>query len=884
MNNIKKTSQNKTVIIDCHGFIYRSYYVQPKMIDASGQEVGALYGFITMMIKILSKFNPKKILAVFDSGGKTQRVKIYKEYKTNRPKAPNELINQIPLIIELTNKLNIFTCSKYGVEADDIIASAVKKFSSPDNKIIIISSDKDLMQLVDNNVVVFDPVKNITIGIEEVKKKFGLSPERLKDYFSIVGDQADNIPGVKGIGDKGAFDLLKKFKDLDEIFNNIDNIEKRKKNLLKEGKKNAYISKLLFTLIDDIDLDFNLESIKWQIPLRKNLIDFLSKYEFKSLFNRLNVLYDMENLYQKAEIDNEKSNVEFIKCANQLSYLLQNSLKKGYISFYVEKAIYLRIYFSIEDNKCYVIYQENYFSSKETDKDKQNLIYIFLHHLLNTSIKKITYEIKSTLQLFSFNNVQGYLSSSKTDLLNFISSTEDILLMYYAIETKNAYNNDIRSIISDIFHDINTVNLVNLIPKFFNIFEKLQQKLFANKTLHIYKEFDANLVYVLHTMENKGILVDDIKIRSVIKYFSEKMQSIENEIFSICKMKFNLSSPQEISDIFFKKLKLSIPKQYNRSLINAKILKYLSEQGFKLSKLILDWQEYKKATQNCNKLLRYKNKNTNRIHSSFTHTKTVTSHISSLKPNISDILLKDKNTEVNSTFIVSKDYKIIYAQYTELELRILSYITNLSSIKESFKNNINPYCKIASEIFDVKIQDVTIEQSNQAKIIHFCIVNNICDLTLARYLNISVQGAKKYLECYMSKYKNIEKYIIKIENFIKNNNYINSIFYRKCSIKNTNNNFIQAHDDNINPNINYIIQINIADILKVVMICLDKELKRRSLDCAMILVINNAILFECKKTNVEESSFLIKNIMENAFSNFHLNIKIKFADNFSQIY
>jgi DNA polymerase-1 len=852
------------IIIDCYGFIYRAYYTQPKLTNPEGKEVGAVYGFMSMIIKLLTKFNPKSMLAVFDSAGKSHRCQIYQEYKSHRPETPTELKEQIALITEATKVLNILTISKYGIEADDIIATVATKFASNSNPVIVISPDKDLLQLMEKNVQIYNPSTEKVINEQEVIEKFGVKPSQIKDYLAIVGDGVDNIPGVKGIGPKGASILINEFGNVEEIFKNVDKAHKKYQKLLIAGEETCRMSLKLTELVYDVDIDFSVQDLIWEMPKREDLTAFLLEHQFRSLFNRATELYNSNHLSLTHESSNVE-NVEVISSINQLKNVIKEASKAGKIGLYLEKKVFPRLYLSYFGHKCYIIN-----TSRENIEDSNTAISIILDLLKDPAILKITYDVKTLMRnlvdyLFSEQNIELAQQAKQIE----IQGVEDLMLMYYSLETKYSSNNDIKSIISHISGIPNINSIVHLVSKFFDTYQKLKDMLFEAKTFSLYHTFDLPLAKAIFDMEMQGILLDANKLQELDEDFANQMEVLSKTIFAACKQEFNLASPKQISEIVIEPLNLPRelikPTKTGNYSTNAIILEALSDNGIEIASQILEWRKlHKLRSTYTTALLKQKNKLTGRIHTLFSQTKTNTGRLNSIHPNLQNIPIKTVDgNKVRSAFISESGYSLISADYAQMELKILAHVANVTAMQEAFKNNIDVHTETASKIFNVNLNEVTKVQRDKAKTINFSVIYGITSFGLGQRMKIPASQAQEYIDNYFKKYPEIHQYMQETKDFAKQHNYTLSIFNRRCSILNMNSKNYHLRQFAERAAINARIQASAADIMRIAMIEVNKNLNKNKINCKMLLQIHDELLFECKNDDIESAKNIIQTTMEN---------------------
>lgn len=852
-----QNGKHPLLIIDCYGFVYRAYHANPKLTNPQGEEVGAIYGFTNMLIKLLTRFHPQKVVAIFDDGGTNFRHQLYKDYKIHRPPAPEDLKSQFPHLKEVAQALNILTYSQSGYEADDVIASIARKFCAT-QPVVIFSSDKDLLQLVDNQILIFNPSTESLVGKSEVQEKFGVVPSKMRDYLALVGDASDNVPGVKGIGAKGAVALLEKFSSLSAILEHTEELTPKQKILLENGKESGELSLKLVTLVSDIAIPFTLEELDWKPPHRDQIMNFLQKYNFQSLIKRANNLYDTSSLYQGANNDFNGANTNVldnpvkntvVTNEEELEQHLQQSLSLGYLSFFLEKKPTLRIHFSNCAGTSFLINQDH-FSAK--------IMQLITQYLADESIIKITYDLKSTL-----NHIPEFAKE--------ISCAHDLMLMHYALDTIHSKGTTLQQIISTLRGKTTNCNNTYLVTLFYEAYVQLQKSLLREKSLHIYHDLDLPLAKILHNMEQEGILVNENKILSISKNLGIKIQALEKRIFQFCGTTFNLSSPKQLADVLFNSLgipyvrKLSKSKTYSTDVSS---LEYLERSGFAIARLILEWRHLNKLkTTYADALPKQINCKTRRIHTTFSQVSTQTGRLSSITPNLQNIPTRsEEEQDIRSAFIAPEGHKIVSADYSQIELRILSHIAQISSMRQAFLNDDDVHLKTASEIFKLPIPDLSLDHRKKAKTINFGIIYGSTSFGIAKQLNVNHKEAQFYIDSYFEQYPEILWYMNNTKKHAHISGYVLSLFGRKCSIENINDSNHSVRTAAERAAINAPIQASASDIMRLAMIKVQKLIIKESLPCKLLLQIHDELLFECENAAVLDLSQMLKKVMENIVS------------------
>ncbi len=729
---------NKIFIIDGYGFLFRAYHSMPPLTSPDKIPVGAVHGFISMVLKVIEEFAPSHAVMVFDSGSKNFRHELYSEYKSHRPPAPEDLIPQFEIVREAATALGFPVMERIGYEADDVIASLVKTF--PSEEIVIISSDKDLMQLISDRVSMFDGMKNKYIRAAEVFEKFGVAPEKVVDALAIMGDSSDNVPGIPGIGPKGAAELIHLFGSLEGVLENAESIKQnaRRKSVI-DNKDKALISKQLVMLDSDIDLAVNMRDITLATPDHDELNGFFDRYGLKNLKARAHKVFK--------------------------------------------------------------------FNAAPSKQDHTTNIF-----------KNLCLDIKL---LIKQNPTENF------------SSFEDLSLMNYATSA------GIKQEEVD-----------------FSSYHDLFSKLHEHSAFELYYDFDLPFANVLAHLELTGIKVDVQILNDLSKEFELQLAEISKQIYDLAGVEFNIASPKQLAEILFKKL--ALPKDTKSDSTNADVLENLSAQGFVIADHILKWRQISKLKNTYTDVLpSHINPETGRIHSSFSQIGTTTSRISSTNPNLQNIPIRSEYGEkIRSSFIPEKGCKLISADYSQIELRLLAHVANIESLTKAFKNGEDIHSSTAIQIFG----EATKENRRAAKAINFGIIYGISAFGLAKQLNITQKQAADYIEKYFALYPGIKEYMERTIAFARENGYVQNIFGRKCFIPEINNRAMKGFAERAA--INAPLQSSSADITKIAMNRIFTHLKEKDYKTRMVLQIHDEILLEAPEDEVVLVMVEVQKIMQ----------------------
>ena len=897
-------------LVDGSTYIFRAYHALPPLTRKSdGFPVGAISGFCNMLDKLIKdereNNNLTHLLVIFDASGKTFRNDIYPEYKANRSSPPEDLIPQFPVIRKATDAFNVNHVEMLGYEADDLIASYAKAAIDEKMKVTIVSSDKDLMQLVKEDVSMLDTMKNRLIQKNEVIEKFGVEPKKVIDVQSLAGDSIDNIPGVPGIGIKTAALLINEYDNLDNLLEKASNIKqnKRRESLI-EFADQARLSRELVTLKEDVKLPIPIKDIEIQSFDPKKLISFLKGMEFKTLTEKkarefnLN-LEDVETEELELEFNKEKevetetkNEKDFNKFdykeystiinKNELDKWKRKITEKGYVAIDTEtdslNAIQANLIgFSLATG----INEACYIPIKHDNADKQ------IHIDDATDFLKSINEDPSILKIFH-NKKYDALVLDKYNIK--VNSYDDTMLISYSLGsggTRHSLDFLAKKYMSHSaisfkeiagsgksqksFNEI-SINEASIYAAedadiTFRLWKILRPRLMSEKISSVYETIERPLAKVIMDMEKNGVSVDEKILKELSIKFENDIKRIEKECFEIVGNEFNLGSPKQIGEILFDKLKIKGGKKTPSGAwsTDAETLNFLASSGNILPKLLLEWRGLSKLKSTYTDALpNFINKNTKRIHTSYSMSSTSTGRLSSSDPNLQNIPIKnDEGKMIRSAFIADEGYSLISADYSQIELRIIAHISDDNNLKNAFKNNIDIHSLTASEVFGVPIEDMSQDIRRKAKAINFGIIYGISPFGLSNQLDISRSEASDYIRSYFEKFPSIRDYMESTKEFAKNNGFVKTLFGRKCIIDDTGNRGPGGKAFMERAAINAPIQGTAADIIKRAMIKIPKNLKKENLETKMIMQVHDELVFETKDSEIEKTmSIVIKEMSE----------------------
>ncbi|OQY01575.1 MAG: DNA polymerase I [Desulfobacteraceae bacterium 4572_130] len=885
----------KTIyLIDGSAYVYRAFHAIKNLSSSKGVLTNATFGVTRIILKLIKEKQPEYAGIFFDVKGPTFRHKMYEKYKANRPPMPDDLILQIPYIKKIIKGFNIPIIEKKGFEADDLIGTYARIAEKENFFSVMVTGDKDFMQLVTDNTVIWDPMKDKLIDKNSIYEKFNISPEQIIDMLGLAGDSADNIPGVPGVGPKTSQKLINQFKTMEKIYENIDKL-KSKKSLYKklfENKNQAFLSRDLVVIDKNVNVKQNIKDFKLKPFNRKKLAEIFKELEFKKLFHEFSQKQNIKKNYScLTDLKHIKNLVEKLK--NKKTFAIDTETTSKYPML----ADLVGISFSFKENQGLYIPLAHKNTENYNQPDIKKVIKLIKPLLENPKIKKIGQNIKyDYIVLFKYGiKMQGMFFDTMiaSHLLNPSRRTHSLdtiamdLFGYKIIKYEDIAGKGKKQ---KKFNDIKIEKAINYASEDADItfmsYKVLEKTIAQKKLKNLMKNVEMPLIKVLAHMEMQGIKIDNKKLEKLSINFKEKLSQIKKEIFSITKQEFNINSPKQLEEILFEKLKLPADKKTKKKTgysTDIDVLKKLA-QTHELPGKILEFRSlsklkstYSDALQNLN------NPKTKRIHTSFNQTITATGRLSSSNPNLQNIPIKSKKgRQIRQAFIPKKGAVLVSADYSQIELRILSHYAKDKILINAFKNDEDIHTRTAKEVFQVLPGFITDDLRNQAKAINFGIIYGMSAFGLSKELEISRKMAQTYITSYFSRYNGVKKFIGKtIENTEKTGG-VSTILGRKRRLNEINSSNINIKKFAQRAAVNTIIQGSAADLIKLAMINMDKALRENNMNSKMLISVHDEIIFETPENEEKDLIKLTKKIMENVFTlKVPLKVNIKSGANWA---
>ncbi len=901
-----KAKPEHVYLIDGSGFIFRAFHALPPMTRPDGTPVNAVYGFANMLMKLLDDTDADHVAVIFDAARKTFRSDIYPEYKAQRPPPPDDLIPQFALINELVEAFNVPAVKLEGFEADDLIATYARQASEQGADVTIVSSDKDLMQLVGDSVHMVDTMKNKRTGPAEVVEKFGVGPDKVIDVQSLAGDSVDNVPGVPGIGVKTAALLINEYGDLDTLLERAEEIKqtKRRENLI-EFADQARTSRELVTLKTDVPVERPLESFAVQEREAETLLPFLRDQGFKSIVARLEsqMLDAGEGLPEETPTD---VSYELVQDEAVLTRWIADAVRQGFVAVDTEttsvdamQAELVGVSISLAPGSgCYIPLAHKTKGGQgaldlgdgaEGDDgsagglvpgqiDRGRALELLKPMLEDPSVLKIGHNIKYDALVLSRYDVSiGPVDD--TILISFVldggrhghgmDDLAQIHLDHTCIKFKDVAGSGRNQITFD-YVPLQTAcdYAAEDADITLRLHKLLKPRLIEDRMTTLYETVERPLIPVVAKMERAGVLVDPGALRELSKDFAKRMGDLEVEIHELAGEEFNIGSPKQLGEILFDKMSLPGAKKTKTGAYStdARVLEDLAAAGHDLPLRVVNWRQLSKLKSTyADALVEQVNPDTGRIHTSYAMTGAQTGRMSSTDPNLQNIPIRtEEGRRIRQTFIAAKGNKLVSLDYSQIELRVLAHIAGIETLVEAFRNGLDIHAMTASEMFEVPIEGMDPIVRRNAKAINFGIIYGISAFGLARQLSIPQGEAKSYIAAYFERFPGIKDYMESAREQCRRTGYVETLFGRRINLPQINDKNHMRRNYAERQAINAPVQGSAADIIKRAMIRVPAALDTAKLDTTMLLQVHDELLFEVPDDQVDKTIEIVGAVMEGA--------------------
>jgi len=888
---MSKKSTKPFILVDGSSYLFRAYHAMPGFSNSKGEPTGTVYGVINMMRRLLKDYDPENIAVVFDAKGKTFRNDMYKEYKANRPPMPDDLRQQIEPVHEVIKAMGLPLICVSGVEADDVIGTLSEQATVLGIDTVISTGDKDMAQLVNKHVSLVNTMTDVHMGIDGVKEKFGVPPERIIDYLALIGDTVDNVPGVPKVGPKTAVKWLGLYDSLDGVMQNADEIKGKVGENLREFMDKLPLSRDLVTIKCDVELEENPETLKRQKSDHEKLTELFGRLEFKTWLaeakaGNSDITGDGSGAKNKTSAVKEiNANYETIFSEKDLDQWLKKLKKADCFSFDLEttslnymQAEIVGLSFSVKEGEAaYLPVGHDYLDAPQ-QLNREKVLEKFKPLLEDKSICKLGQNLKYDMNVLGNYDIHMQGIQHDTMLASYVLDStlrhnmDDMAvrhLSYSTIHFEDVAGKGAKQI---TFNQVEVETAAPYAAEDADITLRLHQTLWpqleqTDSLKKVYQEIELPLLPVLSRMERNGVLLDVKMLAKQSEQLSKRMAELEQDIYKIAEQEFNIGSPKQLQVILFEKLGLPIISKTPKGQPSTaeSVLQELAHD-YPLPKLILEYRSLSKLKSTyTDKLPLQVEKSTGRVHTSYQQAVAATGRLSSTDPNLQNIPVRtEEGRRIRQAFIAAPGYKLVAADYSQIELRIMAHLSGDKGLLDAFAKGLDVHSATAAEVFGVKTEEVTKDQRRSAKAINFGLIYGMSAFGLAKQLDITRPEAQQYVDLYFQRYPGVKEYMEQTKEKAKEQGYVETVFGRRLYLHEINAKNGMRRQYAERTAINAPMQGTAADIIKRAMIDLDTEIQTGKLDMRMIMQVHDELIFEIKESQVDEAIILIKEKMESA--------------------
>ncbi len=890
---MKRTA--KTVyLVDGNSYIHRAYHAIRGLSNSKGLPTNAIFGFTKMLIKLLDDKSPDYVAVVFDAKGPTFRHEIFEDYKANRPPMPEDMAVQIPYIKEVVAGLNVKPLEKEGYEADDIIGTIAMLAKNQGLNVVIVSGDKDFRQTLSENTAMWDPVSEKLIDYATIKQDYGIEPEQIIEVMALSGDSADNIPGIPGVGEKTAINLIQQFHSIENLFENTDKVTKASvKNKLEQFKEQGLLSKKLVTINNAVPIDVRIDDMRLGPPKKDSLAEIFRELEFKSLIAKFS---------EHAELS--RKDYRLILKTEELRSLIETIRKKGICCLDTETtskdhltAELVGISFCLEPGAAYYLPLGHTYEGVGAQIDLDEALGLLKDILCDDKVKKIGQNIKYDAEVFARYGISLKGIFFDTMIASYIIDPTlrqhnlDYLAQHYLSYKMIAYeevtnHNKAKTF---AFVDVNKAKEYSCEDAEITLLLKsiLEEKLNNTDNYTLFEDLEMKLVPVIMDMEMTGIKIDVDFFKDMSEKFADELSSIERRTFDLAGEEFNINSPQQLGYILFEKLNLPGKKKTKKKSGYSTDVEVLTELAglHEIPSLLLRFRTISKLKSTyLDALVNMVNKNTGRVHTSYNQTVTATGRLSSSNPNLQNIPIRtEEGREIRKGFVADDGHLLLSADYSQIELRVFAHYSDDPVLIQAFDRGEDIHTRTAAEVFDLDPRMVTPEMRRMAKMINFGIIYGMGPIKLAKELGISKKVAQVYLDNYYERYKGVKNFKEKILSQTRQNGYVSTLLKRRRYLPNINSDNGHIRSEAERAAINTPIQGTAADLIKIAMISIAERLKKENLRTKMLLQVHDELVFEVPQAELTTATKLIKDEMEGVYPlNIPLKVDINWGKNWGE--
>ena len=885
--------KERIFLIDAYALIFRGYYafIKNPRINSKGVDTSAILGFTNSLFDVIKRESPDYLAVCFDKGGSQDRIKIFDQYKANRDETPETIKISVPIIEDILKSLNVPILVKDGYEADDIIGTIAKKVSSKNFDTYMVTPDKDFAQLVDESIFMYRPVFGggyETWGVKEVLEKFEISnTSQVIDFLAMKGDSVDNIPGLPGVGDKTAKKFIKQFGSIEGLLENTSELKGKIKEKIEQNKELGILSKKLATIITDVPIEFEVDDFKLKVNKLEKTKKIFEDLEFRRLTNSLETIFvnNKTNTEKDLKEKNSDDKTNYNPGLGQFNLFeaVNNNETKYEIDVihqFVESEMSLKLFFGKLEKQKEVSYNLSTDEVQNSDTILKSVSFSWhnnISYVVRNDFKKFDLILKTFFENKSISKISNDLKNDIKILgkknIKILGNIFDIKLAHYLINpdishdlisiSNNYLNISVRKKLKELFnYEISTLA--------FRLKPLLKKDLETYKQLKLYNEIEIPLLKTLAEMEIEGINLDVKFLKQLSQKTTGELEKITKKIFELSGEEFNISSPKQLGEILFDKMKISSKPKKTKTGQYSTSEEVLTELATKneVVKLVLDFRSISKLLNTyIDSLPKQLHKTTNRIHTEYVQTVASTGRLSSINPNLQNIPIRTpRGKEIRKAFIAkNKDYFLMAADYSQIELRIIASLSDEQNMITAFKNKEDIHSSTAAAVFNVPISKVTKEQRSNAKVVNFGIIYGVSAFGLSNQTELNRKESKELIDRYFEKYPMLKKYMNDQISFARSNGFVETILGRRRYLKNINSQNSVVRSAAERNAINAPIQGSAADIIKIAMINIQKELSSKNLKSKMLLQVHDELVFDVFKPELNEIIELTKNQMEQAY-------------------
>ena len=877
---MKSESKKEPVfLVDGSSYLHRAYHAIRNLSNSKGFPTNVVFGFTKMLLKLLQEKKPKYVAIVFDAKGPTFRHEMYEAYKANRPPMPEDLALQIPLVKKIIKAFNIKILEKEGYEADDLIGTLARRCEEQGHEVFMVTGDKDFRQLISPRVSIWDTMKDRVTDYDSLKEEYGLEPEQFVDVMGLSGDTSDNIPGVQGVGEKTAVKLIKEFGSLENVLDNINAVKGNKlKENLRAGAEEARLSKRLVTIDQNVPLDIRPEDLHIGEPEKETLTELFRELEFRDLWDQF-----------ASRKEDKENDYRLCLSKEELSALVSMIREKGLVSIDTEttsenpfRARLVGISFSIEEGKAFYLPVGHSYPGAPKQLSVSEALKVLKPVLEDEGVAKVGQNIKYDAEVFHLHGISLRGIHFDTMIASYVINPGlrqhnlDALSQHYLNHRmigykelvgkgkgpKNFSEVDVQAAMQYSCEDADiTLRLMHI----------LDGILRSEKNETLFYDLEMKLLPVLMDMELNGIKIDIPFFETLSDKVAKELALIEQQIYQEAGMEFNINSPQQLGYVLFEKLQLPVQRKTaktKRYSTDVKVLKKLATYPHKVPKLVLRYRTLSKLKSTyLDALVKMVEPFTGRLHTSFNQTVAATGRLSSSNPNLQNIPIRgDEGKEIRKGFIAENGYKLVSADYSQIELRVFAHYSGDPAFREAFEKGEDVHAKTAAEIMGVDPGEVTPDMRRIAKAINFGIIYGMGPQKLSEELEIDLSAAKQYINAYYQRYKGVLTYKERMIKMAKEKGYVTTLFNRRRYVPDIDHpkQVIRAEAERIA--VNTPIQGTAADLIKKAMINIHQRLRREKYGAKMILQVHDELLFEVPDEEVDTVVPIIRKEMEGVYA------------------